>query len=183
MKSRDRPPRRDVRSRSRGSSSGTSRAAPLRHRRPMRTNTGLCLDVPYVARPATVLGDDPEDAVVEAVGNRVASRPPGLAAGRLQDRSARDRKPETKQPADDGIKHVLRRPAGKPRFVSRRLGTSSQPIAPVPRWLPLQTAWIRALGCAYPLRECEQRDTRMKPASITAPSRHERAEPRRWPRF
>ena len=77
-------------------------------------NTRVRLDVPDVARPATVLGDDPEDAVVEAVGNRVASRPPGLAADRLQDRSPRGRKPEAKQPADDGIDHVLRRPAGEP---------------------------------------------------------------------
>lgn len=77
-------------------------------------NTGVRLDVPYVARPATVLGDDPEDVVVQAVGNRVASRPPGLAAGRLQDRSPRGRKPEAKERSDDGIEHVLRRPAGKP---------------------------------------------------------------------
>ena len=75
---------------------------------------GIGLDVPDIARPAPVLSDDPEDPVVEAVGNRVASRSSGLAAGRLQERDPRRRKPETKQPADDGIEHVLRRPAAKP---------------------------------------------------------------------
>ena len=97
-------------------------------------NTRVRLDVPDVARPVTVLGDDPEDAAVEAVGNRVASRPPGPAADRLQDRSPRGRKPEAKKPADDGIDHVLRRPAGKLplRLTVTRHDFTTYPPAAIP---------------------------------------------------
>src|SRR5204862_7393128 len=86
------------------------------------------------ARSATVLSDDPKDAAVEAVCHRVASRPPGLAADRLQDRSPRGRKPQVKQAADKGIEHVLRHPAGKPplRLASTRHKFTTYP-PPGPR--------------------------------------------------
>ena len=62
------------RSRSCGSSSRTRRAAPSApSSADAKPDMGIRLDVPDIARPAPVLGDDPEDAVVEAIGNRVAS--------------------------------------------------------------------------------------------------------------
>ena len=101
---------------------------------------GIRLDVPDIARPAPVLGDDPEGAVVEAVGNRVASRPHGLAAGRFQNRSSRRRKPKSKQPADDGIDHILRRSAGKPPL---RVTTTRHGFHPN---APDRSLWSRGVG-------------------------------------
>ena len=66
-------------------------------------NPGIGLNVPDVARSAAVLGDDPKDAVVEAVGNRSASRLSGLASDGLQDRRPRGGKAEAEEAADDGI--------------------------------------------------------------------------------
>src|ERR687898_3335380 len=57
-------------------------------------NARVRLDVPDVARTAPVLGDDPENPVVETVGNRVAPRLPRLATDGLQDRDPRGRKPQ-----------------------------------------------------------------------------------------
>ena len=66
-------------------------------------NPGIRLDVSDVACPAAVLGDDPKDAVVEAVCNRSASRASGLASDGLQDRRPRGGKAEAEEAADDRV--------------------------------------------------------------------------------
>src|SRR6185295_2985926 len=107
IQSRDRPPRTDVPQPLAWIILGDEPGGALApSSADVNANARIRLDVPDVARPAPVLGNDPKDPVVEAVGDRVASRLPGLATNGLQDRDPRRRNPDAKQPADDGIDRV-----------------------------------------------------------------------------